>query len=298
MKLDYCLLFRPLNSASNFSNQLAENLHFYEPTSVSLKGIEFTNSISNIVANIDRLILFDFNFHFPPNKPPNLSPEDRYGKYYNIGLRTSFYSDPAKICRKLNAKVKGTRISRITQKIFKYDKNTNKFTISVADLDISLIIRRNLITIFGLADSSTYQSEYVVLGLSKTKDFYLKNGVKRFFLQEDDRRWLTDNLTGGEAAFQANLNLHSVISVELDILSSELYGSGYSKILRTFYLEPEIKFGQRIYKEFVSQAYFKLQQTTLSSISVRLLDYLGDQISISRGNVKVFLAFRPQRLVY
>lgn len=287
------------NSPSNFSNQLAHGLHFREPFSVCLKGIEFTNCISNIVANFDRLILFDFEHVWPPFTGPNHTPESRYGKYFNISLKSGFYSDPIKICKKLNAKIKGTKILRISShRVFSYDPNLKKFNIDVSGLDISLLIRRNLITIFGLSDSSTYKGEYVVLGNSKTKNYYLKNKFKRFFLEKDERRWKSDSKSGGTAAFEANLNLNSVISVELDILSSELYGSKYTKILRTFYVDPEIKFGQRIYKEFPSQAYFQLQQTSLSIIGVKLIDYLGDQIFFSRGNVKLFLAFRPQRLVY
>lgn len=287
------------NSPSHFTNQLAHGLHFREPSAVCLKGIEFSNSIANIVANLDRLILFDFEHFWEPLKPPNQTQEPRWGKYYNVGLKTGYYSDPLKICKKLNAKIKGTMIKRVsTTKIFSYDQNLKKFSINVSGLSVSLLIRRNLIGLFGLSDSSTYKGEFVVLGNSKTKDFYLKKNEKRFFLEQDERRWRSDSKTGGVAAYKSNLDINSVLNVELDILCSQLYGSKYTKILRTFYLEPEIKFGQRIYKEFPSQAYFPLIQTSLTSLTVKLTDHMGDQIFFSRGNVKVFLAFRPQRLVY
>ena len=290
----------PSNKPSSFSCQLPEKLHFSEPMCVCLNSIEFDNLIANVDENKDKIILFDFFKAFPPGKPPNVSDRTEYGFYSNISLKTGAFSNPHIICEKLNSKIRNTKIERLKGvQIFSYDDNLKKFNINVKDLNISLIIRQNWISIFGLSGSQQVKQQYVVLGRTKENDFYYFNKEKRFFLSVDKRRWASDSLTGGLASFPANFEINSILSIHLAELKAKIYGDRYAKILKTFESRQENTMkGDRIHISFPTQDFCSLSSQTLSVLHVSVTNSFDEAPIFMEGNIVLFLSFRPQRLVF
>ena len=290
----------PSNNPSSFSCQLPEKLHFSEPMTVCLNSIEFDNLIANVDENKDKLILFDFLKAFPPGKPPNLSDKTEYGFYSNISLKTGCFSNPHIICEKLNSKVRKTKIKRLQEvEIFSYDDTLGKFNIDVENLDISLIIRQNWISIFGLSGTQQVKRQYIVLGRSKEDDFYYFNKEKRFFLSVDHKRWSSDSLTGGTASFPANFEINSILNVHLSELKAKIYGDGYAKILKTFESrQGNSKKGDRIHISFPTQDFRPLSSQTLSILHISITNSFDEAPIFMEGNIVLFLSFRPQRLVF
>ena len=290
----------PANTPSSFSCQLPEKLHFTEPMCVSLDSIEFDNLIANVDQNKDKIILFDFLKAFPPGKPPNVSQETKYGFYSNISLKSGAYSNPQYICDKLNSKIRNSKIERLKKvKIFSFDETLQKFSINVDNLDISLIIRQNWISIFGLSGSQQVKRQYVIVGKSKENDYYIYNTEKRYFLSVDTKRWTSDSTTGGTVSFPPNFKVNSILTVHLDVLSGKIFGSQYAKILKTFECrQADIREGDRIHIPFPMQSFYSLSTQTLSVIHVSITNSFNEKPIFMKGNLVLLLSFRPKRLVF
>ena len=286
-----------VNTSSNFSNKLVEPIHFNEPMSVCLKGIEYTNSYENYNRTHDKITLFDFEYEFPPRTKVNPSSTPRYGRYYNLSLQSGFYDNIEDFVLKINRKVRSNRIKRIKYDLIMYDSTTRKCTINVYALNLSLIIKANAISLLGLTNiRHDLTNEFVVIGNDKTKDYFKdKDGQKKYFLDIDHRRWKSSNVNGGLCPFSVNLDTNLIMNIFLDILRSNIFGSVYSKLLKKVNSKSGSLIGERMYQEFTNHTYLPLETQCLDVICVEIKNQYGYHIKMN-GSVILFLHFRPQRL--
>ena len=299
MKSDDDLEIFEGNTPSSFSNKLATPLHFNEPVSIALRGIQYNPSFENYNSKHDSIILFDFMYLWKPYTKQNPSSTDKFGIYYNISLKSGFYHDPNKFIARLNSQIKSARIKRLKGKnIFRYDESTKKFSINIDGTNLALILEGNAISIMGLTKLHRLENEYVVIGKSKKYDYFLDGKTKKYFLPSDDRRWTSSNRHGGSAPFPAELDSNAIFNIYLEELSSGIYGSSYSKLLKTMNSKIEGLSGDHVYQEFSYPIFLPLAGQSLHVLSVQIKNQYSTLVKFLKGGpIVLFLQIKPTRLV-
>ena len=203
---------------------------------------------------------------------------------------TGSYDTPEKLTEILNQLTTALEIPRLkNKKLFSFDQINKKFSLTVHDLWITLIIKKQLVNILGLQLKHYIPSQVAFIGLSKSGDFFEKDKVK-YMYKEPELTWETDDKNGGECPFSAQMVTVSSFLVYSNIVKKSLIGSTYTNSLR--HVSIKGNYGEQIIETFNNRFYYPVISSTVPYIEISIRSIGGEPINFQSGSFFVLLHFR------
>ena len=280
----------PENSASDFTNVLPRDISFSDVRNyeVSLAECSYNSSFYNVDENC-AFGIFDFLYYWEKESPPS------WGKLTNLKIPPGNYKNPETVCEFLNKLVDNANIPRLKNKqLFTYNQYTQKFSLNVKDLYVTLLVKGSLIDILGLERRHAVSNQIAYIGKSKDKHFYMYKDEKtpRYF-KNQIRSWHSDAEQGGRAPFCAQMTTVTAFLVYVDFVKDVIFGSKFSNILRTVAVRG-LNGGERVVECFNKRMYVPLKYNTFNSISVQIRDFQNNHIGFNSGNLCLTFHFRKK----
>ena len=213
----------------------------------------------------------------------------------NLKIPPGNYKNPETVCEFLNKLVDNANIPRLKNKqLFTYNQYTQKFSLNVKDLYVTLLVKGSLIDILGLERRHAVSNQIAYIGKSKDKHFYMYKDEKtpRYF-KNQIRSWHSDAEQGGRAPFCAQMTTVTAFLVYVDFVKDVIFGSKFSNILRTVAVRG-LNGGERVVECFNKRMYVPLKYNTFNSISVQIRDFQNNHIGFNSGNLCLTFHFRKK----
>lgn len=207
-----------------------------------------------------------------------------------ICLSLGSYDTPEMLTNTLNELTEALNIPRLKdKKLFSFDQVNKKFTLTVHDLWITMMVKKKLVNILGLQLKHYIPSQVAFIGLSKSGDYFEKDGVK-YMYKEPELTWETDDKDGGECPYAAQMVTVSSFLVYSNIVKKSLIGSTYTNSLRHVSLKGS--YGEQIIETFNNRFYYPVISSTVPYIEISIRSIGGEIVKFQSGSFYVLLHFR------